>query len=90
MGDQFLSATDSVGANIAEGFGRYHHPEFIRFLTFAKASIEETHNHVGDGCDSGYWGANERDRVQGFADRAAASTTALISYLARSRAPKPR
>ena len=25
MGDQFLSATDSVGANIAEGYSRFHY-----------------------------------------------------------------
>ena len=24
IGDQFISATDSVGANIAEGYARYH------------------------------------------------------------------
>src|ERR1700730_1891184 len=76
--DQIIDSARSGPRNIAEGFGRYHHPEFARFLGFAKASIAETHNHVGDGCDSGYWSATDGDRVQARADRAAASTTGLI------------
>jgi four helix bundle protein len=88
--DQIIDAARSGTRNIAEGFGRYHHPEFARFLGFAKASILETHNHVGDGCDSGYWPATDVDRVQALADRAADATTGLIRYLSRTRAPSPR
>jgi len=33
MGDQFLTATDSVGANIAEGYSRFHYLDKIRFYT---------------------------------------------------------
>jgi four helix bundle protein len=87
--DQIIDSARSGPRNIAEGFGRYHHPEFARFLGFAKASIVETHNHVGDGCDSGYWPKTDGDRVQGLADRAAAATTGLIGYLSHTRAPSP-
>jgi four helix bundle protein len=88
--DQIFDSARSGTRNIAEGFGRYHHPEFIRFLGFAKPSILETHNHLGDGCDSGYWSMVDRDRVQDLADRAGGSTTGLIVYLSRTRAPSPR
>jgi len=37
--DQIIDSARSGPRNIAEGFGRYHHPEFARFLGFAKASI---------------------------------------------------
>jgi four helix bundle protein len=87
--DQIFDSARSGPRNIAEGFGRYEHPEFARFLGFARGSIVETHNHVGDGCDSGYWSATDRDRVRAFADRAAASTTGLIGYLRRTQAPSP-
>jgi hypothetical protein len=43
----------------------------------------------GDGYDPGYWTANERDRIEALADRAANATTALIIYSKRSRAPPP-
>jgi four helix bundle protein len=87
--DQIIDSARSGPRNIAEGFGRYYHPEFARFLGFAKASIEETHNHVGDGCDSGYWPKTDGDRVQALAVRAAAATTGLIGYLSHTRAPSP-
>src|SRR5580692_1316035 len=58
--EQIVDSARSGPRNIAEGFGRYEHPEFARFLCFARGSILETHNHVGDGCDSGYWSASDR------------------------------
>lgn len=35
---QLLSAAASIGANIAEGFGRYHYQENIQFLRMAHGS----------------------------------------------------
>lgn len=43
--DQILRASFSVGANIAEGFGRYKGREYSRFLQIALGSARET----------GYW-----------------------------------
>lgn len=45
MGDQFLRAMDSVGANIAEGYSRYHYLEKIRFYHIARASLVEACYH---------------------------------------------
>ena len=45
IGDQFLRAVDSVGANIAEGFGRYHHLDKIKFFYNARASMYEAFDH---------------------------------------------
>jgi four helix bundle protein len=42
-GSQVRRAAKSIPANIAEGFGRRRYKnEFIRFLTFALASCDET------------------------------------------------
>ena len=41
MGDQFISSTDSFGANIAEGYTRYHFLDKIKFLYNARASLVE-------------------------------------------------
>ncbi len=41
MGDQFISATDSFGANISEGYNRYHYLEKIKFFYNARASLAE-------------------------------------------------
>jgi len=45
IGDQFLRAVDSVGANIAEGFGRYHYLDKIKFFYTARASLYEAFDH---------------------------------------------
>ncbi len=45
MGDQFISATDSFGANIAEGYSRYHYLDKIKFFYNARASLTEANEH---------------------------------------------
>lgn len=45
MGDQFLEATDSIGANIAEGYFRYHFLERIKFYYNARSSLAESNDH---------------------------------------------
>lgn len=44
-GDQMLEAVDSVGANIAEGYARYHFLERIRFYYISRASLSEGMDH---------------------------------------------
>ena len=45
-GDQFIRAIDSVGANIAEGFGRYHYLDKNRFNYNARGSLFESLNWI--------------------------------------------
>jgi four helix bundle protein len=42
LGKQLVSSSDSIGANIAEGFGRYHFKENKNFCYFSRGSIIET------------------------------------------------
>ena len=42
VGAQFTEATDSISANIAEGFGRYHKKDKIKFFYNARASVFES------------------------------------------------
>jgi four helix bundle protein len=42
IGKQFIRSTDSISANIAEGFGRYGKKDKIRFYQIAKGSIYES------------------------------------------------
>jgi four helix bundle protein len=45
MGDQFIESTDSVGANIAEGYGRFHYLDRIKFYYNGRASYMEAKEH---------------------------------------------
>lgn len=42
LGSQLTEATDSIAANIAEGFGRYHKKDKIKFYYNARASLFES------------------------------------------------
>jgi len=41
VGVQFVTATDSISANIAEGFGRYNKKDKIKFYYYSFGSVKE-------------------------------------------------
>ncbi len=45
MGDQFLESTNSTGGNIAEGYGRFHYLDRIKFYYNSRGSLNESNNH---------------------------------------------
>jgi four helix bundle protein len=46
LGDQILRAARSATANIAEGYGRYHHMDNAKFVSNARASCWEVLDHL--------------------------------------------
>lgn len=42
VGKQLTRAADSIGANIAEAYGRFHYSEKLQFLYYARGSLFET------------------------------------------------
>lgn len=44
VGKQFVRSVDSISANIAEGFGRYHKKDKILFYRYSYGSIQESIN----------------------------------------------
>lgn len=45
IGDQFIRSIDSVGANIAEGYARFHYLDQVRFYHIARGSLSEACQH---------------------------------------------
>ena len=52
--DQIIRSSRSVGANISEGFGRFHFKENSKFCRIARGSLMETLNHLIDAYDERY------------------------------------
>jgi four helix bundle protein len=51
---QVLNSSRSVTANIAEGFGRFHHQENIQFCRQSRGSLDETLEHMITAYDEKY------------------------------------
>ena len=85
--DQIRDASASVSRNIAEGFGRFGHKEFARYLGIALGSLSETQNHLIDALDREYLGRSDFDRLWTLSLRTAKATTKLLTYLRRNPDP---
>jgi len=46
LGKQLVRSADSIGANIAEGYGRYHFKENKNFCYFSRGSLIETKSWI--------------------------------------------
>jgi four helix bundle protein len=46
IGQQFIRSIDSIGANIAEGFGRYHYMDSVKFYYNARGSLWESKHWI--------------------------------------------
>ena len=82
--DQLRGAASSVPQNLAEGFGRFDPGDFARFATIARASLDETRNHLLDARTRGYVSEVNLRGLLLLNKRASVATTRLIKYL-RSR-----
>ena len=86
--DQVRDSLSSATTNIAEGFGYYDHGLFARHVRIARASEMETHNHLADGVQRGYWTDDQVSPLQHLAKRAMGAATGLLRYLDTSEAPQ--
>jgi four helix bundle protein len=79
--DQLTDAACSAPGLIAEGFGRFGHKEFRRYLTMARAELLEVQNHLTDLRKGGWLQQVEVDALHDLADHAVRVTARLRSSL---------
>ncbi|TAG50619.1 MAG: four helix bundle protein [Cytophagales bacterium] len=78
--NQLTRAAISIMNNIAEGFGRYHHKEFIRFLDFSQSSASEVKSMLYLLEDIEYASYEELKLIHLQLDKTKNLTLGLIKY----------
>jgi four helix bundle protein len=89
VGKQLARAADSIGANIAEAYGRFHYGEKLQFLYYARGSLFETKYWLNRGLARGLMAA---DQVQHYAlqlTEVARQLNAFASSIKDQRRGKP-
>lgn len=84
LADQIIRASHSIGANIAEGHGRYSYKEQIRYCIQARGSMSETSHHLIDAFDCGYINEAVLARFNSTIDELGKVLNGYISFLRNS------
>lgn len=82
---QLKRAAQSVPANIAEGYGRFHFLDNVRFCYIARGSLTEIQSHMALAHDLGYISNELYRRMTAQAESIGKQLNNYIAYLKRSK-----
>jgi four helix bundle protein len=85
LGKQIVKSADSVGANIAEGTGRYGVKDNKRFVYFARGSLNETKHWLRRAYRRRLLSAAEIERLKPVMDELSPKLNAYINSIQQSR-----
>jgi four helix bundle protein len=88
--DQADRASSSACRNIAEGFARYGHPEFARFVSIARGSLGELQDSADKARLKHYIDDEEWQSLDRVIRGAKAAANGLHGYLKRTPTPTQR
>jgi len=84
MGDQLLRAARSTTANIAEGYGRFHHLDNAKFCSNARGSCHEVLDHLITATDEGMITTEMLNRGRDLTSKALCLLNGYMTYLKRA------
>ncbi|MEI2689652.1 MAG: four helix bundle protein [Anaerolineae bacterium] len=82
---QVRRASKSVMANMAEGYGRYHYLDSLRFYYIARGSLTETINHVITAHDLSYFDDQRYRELYDLGREAERALNGFIAYVWHQR-----
>lgn len=85
LADQIRRAAVSVPDNVAEGFGRYHYMDRVRFFLNARGSLNELKSHMLIGKDLGLFDHDETGSAMELIETLSVKLNNLISATRRSQ-----
>ncbi len=78
LGKQIVRSADSIAANLAEGYGRYHFKENQKFCYYSRGSAEETQTWIEEAARRGLV---ERETARMLYDRVETYKKRLNAYI---------
>ncbi|MBT3189442.1 MAG: four helix bundle protein [Anaerolineae bacterium] len=88
MAQQIRRSANSIPANIAEGYGRFHYQDNIRFCYIARGSLEETLIHLVMCVELNYIPKSLFDSLAEDGEKLTQLINGYIGYLKRSKQGK--
>jgi four helix bundle protein len=82
---QLKRAAQSVPANIAEGHGRFHFLDNVRFCYYSRGSLTEVQSHISLAYELNYLPKETYERVTIHAESLGRQLNTYIAYLKRSK-----
>jgi len=86
--DQIIRSSRSITTNIAEGFGRFHHQDNIRFCRLSRGSLFETLDHLICALDENYIDESVFAIHKEMFDTCLKVLNGYISYLKKAKEEK--
>lgn len=85
FGSQLIRSADSISANIAEGYGRYHYNENLKFCYYARGSFMETLDWLEKAYYRKLISDEEKVEIEKFTNDFLKSLNAYIKYIRNCR-----
>lgn len=88
LSDQMIRASRSVSANIAEGYGRFHFLETVKFCSNARGSLVELLDHLYVCLDEEYIPSEQFEEHKNQIEDCKKTINGYIAYLRRQNEMK--
>ena len=85
LGYQFVKSADSIGANLAEGFGRFHFAENRQFARISRGSLYEARHWLRRAWRRDLLKEEEIKKLQSLLDELAPRLNAYIRSIGRQK-----
>ena len=85
LADQLIRCSRSIGNNIAEGYGRFHYQDNIRFCIIARGSLSETLDHIIIAKDENIISEDIFDSFQSEYDQSLKLLNGYIQFIKRKK-----
>jgi len=89
VGIQLVKAADSISANIAEGYGRYHFKENLHFCYIARGSMEESFDWLRKSNTRNLLNEQQKDEIDDFVKTFPKELNGYIKYIKQSMNKSP-